>query len=304
MNYLTQQQEVRSRLRLDLADGDQATLIKRWLNQSQQEIWNAYEWPWSLDREIVQTVADKTAGTVSIDSGATTVTGVSTAFASGDVGKYIQFSSSNDWYKITASASATSLTIEAAYTATSNLSAGTYTIRKFFYSTSSSVDKVLTMRQAIGPDILEMIHYRDFDIFRPNPTSTGNPNTAIVFGYESSGNLQFTPYPWPSVVMNLEVRFKKRVTELSGDTDTSTIPIKWHSTTMIDGALYRGYQYTSIGQNVQDNRAELQRRVFQGSIKDMIAECEPDVSYHPVLQTREVYNAPVGPRLPNKFGFE
>ena len=143
--------EVASQLNLNGSQTKVKTIIKRWINLSQQEMFGVDDFPWTWDREVVQTVIDKTAGTVSINAGATGVTGVSTAFGSSDVGSFIQFSSTDDWYKITAVASATSLTIEKAYVGTTNLSAGTYTIRKFFYTLSANADRLLSGKQAVTP---------------------------------------------------------------------------------------------------------------------------------------------------------
>ena len=302
MNFLTQQQEVASQLRLDLTQSDIATIIKRWLNQAQQEIWAEADWYFALDRQIVQTVADITTGTVSISAGGTTVTGSSTTFSASDVSKFIQFSSSADWYKITAVASDTSLTIEAAYTQTTALSAGTYTIRKFFYSVDSTVDKILSARQAISPLFLDVVHFRDFDIFRPDPTSTGNPNLMFVYGLDSSNNIQFTVYPWPDAIINIEVRYKKVATDLSADGDVSLIPAKWHSTAMLDGALYRGLRYLSNGNADMERKAEAMRIDFKVSLRKLVEQQNIDESYHAVIQNRDVLTSPIGPSLPYKYG--
>lgn len=305
MQFLEQQQEVASQLRLDLNKADQATLVKRWLNQSQQEIWGETEWYFSLERLIVQTVADKTAGTVDVSAGSTTVTGTTTAFAAVDVGKFIQFSSSNDWYKIATVASATSLTIEAAYTQTTSLSAGTYTIRQFFYSLGASAERILDARQAISPSYIDAVHYRDFDIFRANPTSTGSPLLMVLYGIDSSGYLRFTPYPWPDAIINLEIRYKKVATDLSAATDTSLIPAKWHSTVMIDGALVRGHMWALGGQGAVDvAKYNAAIRRYKDGLAKMIEQQDADPSYSPVMQNRDNASMATGPMLPAKYGWD
>jgi len=301
MIFSTQQAEVASHVRLGTSDTNLATLIKRWLNQAGKEIWARADWNFSLDRQVVQTVADKTDGTVSVSSGGQTVTGSSTAFTSLDVGKFIQFESTHDWYKITAVASTTSLTIESPYTDTSALSAGDYTIRKFFYSMGSTCEKILTARQSISPSFLHVCHFREMDIFRPDPTTTGSPIVMAVFGLDSSNNIQFTPWPWPDAVENLEIRFKKNYVDLSADSDVSLIPEKWHATVMIDGAISRAYRYAAADE-AGFKRAALARQQFEQGMDRMLAEQDVDVSYHPVLETRDMLNDTIGPRLPFKFG--
>ena len=287
-SFLTLQQELASRARLDLDQADQLTLAKRWLNQSQQEIQSRWDWPWALDRAIVQTVADVTTGTVSVSSGGTTVTGSSTAFAASHIGRYIQFQGSNDWYKITDVAGTTELTIESGYTQTSALSAGTYIIRKVFYSLGSSVEKVMTMRQMVTPAKITIINYRDMDQKRPHAPETSNPLYAVMYGYDSSNNWQFTLEPTPSAVMNLEIRFKKKATDLSADADVPTIPEKWHSTVLLDGALYRAYEWSSDEKLTA--KAPYAKKAFNDGIAEMITDCEPESDWSPRMESSESRN--------------
>lgn len=177
---------------------------------------------------MIQTVVDKTAGTVSITSGAATVTGVGTSFVSGDVGKYIQFQGANDWYKVTAVASSTSLTIEANYAPSTNLSGGTYILRQMFYSLSASADRILDIRNWNTPLKFFEVDARTLDAMDPNPSSVSNAYAFVAYGYDASGNIQISPYPFPSDVRNLEIRTLVRLSDLVNDTDTSIIPAKWH----------------------------------------------------------------------------
>lgn len=300
--FLTQQQEVSQRLRLDLTDTNQLALVKRWINRAQKEIWAEEDWNFALDRAVLQTVVDITAGTVSVSAAGTAVTGVSTNFDSTNVGSYIQFSSSNDWYKITAVGSSTTLTIEAAYVGTSALSAGTYIIRKMFYSLGSTVEHILSARQMITPGVVWLTDYREFDIFVPSVTSTGNPLIMVLFGQDSSNNLQVSLYPSPSEVENIEVRFKKKAIDLSSDGDTSIIPDKWNETVMVDGALAQGYDYISNGSAGMISQATGMYQKFKIGIEKMKQQDRPDAGKHQVIQSRETISTPLGPRLPYKYG--
>lgn len=302
MDFSTMQSEVASRLRLDVTDSAQAALVQRWLNQSHQEIWGRNDWPWALEREIVQTVIDIVAGTVSVAAGGTTVTGVGTAFAATDVGKYIQFQTTDDWYKITAVASTTSLTIEAGFVYTSALSGGTYVIRKVLYNTSTAVEKIMTVRQMTSPEKLTLIPFRQFDLFRPNQIESGNPGVYIVHGYDSSSRWTFSVDPVPSTAMNLEIRYKKKATELTTGTDSYAIPDKWHYV-IVDGALYRGLEYVRTSDD--DKRAEYKARAFNESVERMVGDAEPQSDYHPIMGNSD---RSIGPRhslqLPGDFDRE
>lgn len=302
ISFLTLQQELAAELRMNLSDSEHATLIKRWLNLADDEIHSRYDWSWKFDREIVQTIADKTAGTVAISASGQTVTGTSTAFVSADVGKFIQFSSSNDWYKVTAVASATELTIEKPYVGSSALSAGTYKLRQVFYSLSSSVEKVLSARQTVTPAKLELVHYRAFDRLRPDQTSSGNPLVYVIWGYDSSNNWTFTLDPSPDSVMNVEVRFKKKRTDMSADADNPSTPEQWKNV-LLDFGLVRGYEYVKPGINdPSDKRSEQALARAERGVERMVADAEPEGDWAPQIRNPDL---PIGVAnvlgLPGKY---
>lgn len=299
LTFANMQSEVANQLRLDTADSNILTLIKRWINLTIQEVHSRSDWWWDQDREIVQTVIDKTAGTVDVSAGGTTVTGTSTAFASADVGKYIQFSSSDDWYKITAVASTTSLTIESAYLGTAALDDGTYTIRQFYYGCSSSVEKVLSVTQSVTRQKLKVIHFKDFDHSLLFQDGSGDAFLMAVWGRDSSGNVQFAVYPYPDTALNLELKFKKTQADLSADDDEPRIPNNWRWV-ILTGTLKRGLEYSRTDHN--DRRAEGKGREFEDALKMMLGDAHQTDDYHPVLQSRETRGAFADiPMLPPQY---
>lgn len=290
--------EVGGRLRLDRNDTSINALIDGWVNQTIQDIHSRHDWFWALDRAIVQTVIDKTAGTVSVSASGTAVTGSGTSFASADVDKFIQFQSSNDWYRISAVASATSLTIEGGYNGTSALSAGTYTIRKIFYSMPSTAEKILSATQAQTWKKLVPIHYRDYDDRLTFSDTTGKATAYFVFGMDSSNNLRFSVYPHADEAYNLEIRFKVKATELA----LTLIPDKWRHV-YVDGALMRGLEYVAVGQP-SEHAASLVRQKkldYEQGILRMMADAEPESDYHPRLRSSEAPMRPRTPRLPDDY---
>ena len=225
--FLTLQEEVAGVLKMDLNKSAEAKRVKRWINDTEQDIHGRHDWYWTKDREVVQTVVDKTAGTVAVAAGGIVVTGTSTAFASDDAGKFIQLSGSADWYKIASVTNSTSLTLEAPYTQTSALSGGTYTIRKVFYPLSTNAEKILDLRQTISPRRLVPVPSKDFHTRRPDGTATGKGRIYIPWNLDSSDRIQFSVYPWPDEIFNLEFSVKKHLTEMVNNTDTPKIPPKW-----------------------------------------------------------------------------
>jgi len=286
--------EVASRLRLDTSSS--ATLlamVQGWVNDVIEDVQGRHDWFWTLDRQIVQTVIDKTAGTIAVAASGTAVTGASTAFAASDVGKYINFAGSDDWYKITAVGSSLGLTIEGEFNGTTALTAATYTIRKLFYSLPAAEKLISAKQNQTGQDLV-CINHKDFDAFLTFGDSTGPAREFAVYGVDSSGYLQFSIYPHADEAYNLEVKYKKKATEDS----IEATPEKWRGV-YIDGALTRGLEYIALGQTGFDRGLiALKAADYERGLIRMLGDAEPESDYHPVLMNRDVANAPRFPHLP------
>ena len=238
------QNEVYAQTGLDSTDTTNQTNVKRWLNYVQQDLCSRYPWPFMNSRESIVTVPDYLTGTVSINTGSQTVTGSGTTFTAthGNGNYFIQFLGANDWYKVTAYNSATSLTVEQPYQPTTNAVNVTYTLRQIFYSLSSNLDRVVDIRNWNTP--LKLFHTdpRLIDDLRPNPESTNAPYGYVTWMIDSSGNIQISPYPFPSDARLFEIRSIKRPVDMSGSTDLPTIPNKY-AHILAFGATAVGYAF-------------------------------------------------------------
>lgn len=295
MQFSILQAECFSQLGMDSTDAADLALVKRWLNICQQDIAMQYAWPFLETRESLSTVLDKTAGTVSVTAGATTVTGASTAFASTDVGSYIQFSSADDWYRISAFSSTTSITIDKAYVESTNLSAGTYVIRKFFYSLSSTVDRVLDIKNWDTAIRLVETDFGTLDWISGVNNAVGATSAYAAYGLDSSGNTQLMFYPFPSDLRIFEVRYLKRLTDMSADADLSIVPAKWHHV-LIEGALVYGFRYL--------RKFELSREWAQTYVlhlEQMKKHSKQSMDEIPVLRAIDDANRGQWIRLPGEF---
>lgn len=274
MNFLTQKQELAAQVGLDQSDSADNTLLGRWLNTSQRIIAGAADWPFlrATNPLIIQTVADISTGTVTVAAGATSAT-LSSAPAASVAGSYIQFASSDDWYEITAhTAATTGLTISPA--AISANTTATYTIRKFYYSLSSAVDRILSIRQATTPFQLNEMSRDSFLKFKPDPDTTGTPKLFSYAGLDSSSVPQVTLWPTPDAVINLQVDYIQVMTDLSADSDVSIIPQKWHTSTMIEGGKWQAFDY------LDDDRDTSSKTLFYAMIEDMKRNIMPSKTLH------------------------
>lgn len=278
-------QEVYDQTGLDSSNNGNQTRVGRWVNLIQQDI--CARWPWNFlrSRESIVTVPDYTTGTVSVNSGGTTVTGVGTAFMStqGNGQYWIQFSTANDWYAVTAQASGTSLTISPGYAPSTNASGVTYTIRKFFYSLSSNCDRICDVKNWNTPLKLDELFPRDVDFVQPNPQSSSTSFGFIPYGYDSSNNVQIIPYPFPSDARLFEIKTFKRPTDMSG-TALPSLPNKW-SHVIAFGAVALGMVYLG-----KKDAAEKWFELFEKKIEDMMAQERTSEDISPILQSIDAGN--------------
>lgn len=293
--FLTLQQELGAQCGLDQTVSAQATLLKRWLNNAQQMILRSFEWPFlrSPTPLVIQTVPDITSGTVATTAASTTIT-FSTAPKDPNnnnvsvLGRYIQTSSSNDWYKITAHTSGTTTaTIEIA--ATTTASAATYTVRKFYYSTSTSVDRIIQVWQNVLPYQLLESSVDYFQSFNPGFLASGTPRMYLMAGVDSSGAPQFRLWPNPDAVINLYIDYFTVATDMSSDSDVSVIPAKWHTTVLLEGAKAQGFSF------LDDAREATAVQLFAAMLDEMKTEYENALKRHRVMTAAD--NQPVGGNL-------
>lgn len=239
LTFADLENECYAHLGLDSADATNQANVDRWLNYTQQDICS--QWPWSFmeSRESIVTVPDYSTGTVSVPAGSATVTGVGTTFTAvmGAGQYYIQFAGANDWYKITARASNTSITIEQPYQPTTNASGAAFIVRKRWYSLSSACDRILDIVNWNTPVKLVEVDPRTVDDFYANPQSTNSTYAYFPYGVDSSGNIQISPYPFPSDARLLEIKTRIRPTDGS-----ISIPNKY-AMTIAWGALSVGFAY-------------------------------------------------------------
>lgn len=276
-------------LHLGLTSADQ-TAVDRWLNISQNDICSRWPWSFMLGRESVVTVVDKTAGTVSVSAAGTTVTGVGTAFASTDVGSFIQFRGENDWYQIATVTPTTTLTITTAYAQTTNLSATTYTIRKFFYSLSSAADRIIDIRNWNTPCKLVQINARTLDSFIPLMPATGFTYAYVAYGVDSSGNIQITPYPFPSDPRLFEIRTTKRPTD-----GAISIPNKY-AQVMAWGAIAQGFAFLRKFELATIWNAKYESSIVQMKKNDRLSE-----DMQPILDSIDSTGSTSFQQLPGNY---
>lgn len=258
-----------------------ASIINAWINATYKVVLGEYRWPWLLKNSTIQTVADITTGTVAINANSTSGT-FSSAPTVSVAGQYmIQFPTvSNDWYLISAhTANQTNFTLANPFSGTSNLTTGSYLLRKVYYSFPSDCDGIIGLRQARTNIDLTPADIRTFDRYLPDPTSVAEPLVFCMAGFDSSNAWQMVLYPTPNTVMNLQLRYYQMPADMSADADLPLMPEKFHSI-LVFGALYMfGHPY------IDDDRWQKAQARFEEGMTLMKESFDPVPKQVSAIQT-------------------
>src|SRR5882672_3969223 len=281
LTFVDLQNEVFDHTGLDNTDANNLIRVKRWINYTTQDLCARWPWPFMESSEQFATVSDYTTGTASVNNGSTTVTGSGTAWTTTQANGqyYIQFAGSNDWYNVTARASGTSITIDQAYQPTANASGVAYILRKFYYSLSSSCDRIISVVNWNTPLKLIEINMRTVNELNPNPQSTNTSYGYMPWGYDSSGNVVIIPYPFPTDNRLFQFKTLKRPTDMVGDSTVPSIPNKY-AQVLAWGALVIAFGYLRKFDIAQGWNSK-----FEGRIAQMKGEYRLTEDYQPILRS-------------------
>jgi len=142
MDFTTMRTELGQALGIDVADTTILANVKRSINIAYKDLQGRYRWHW-LEREArFQTTDIYETGTVAVTKDSRTVTGTGTSWTSAMVGRYFNCSANEDWYKIIAVASTTSLTLDKPYLE-ETLTGQSYYIWQKYYQLNTDVKSLL-----------------------------------------------------------------------------------------------------------------------------------------------------------------
>ena len=274
------QTELADRLNLNETLAANVTRYKRWLNLIQNDIASRANFEWLYKRVNVQTIVDKTAGTVAVTNGTTTVTGTSTAFAAADKRSFIQLEGDTNWYEVTVVASQV-LTIGSTFQG-ATLTAGTYTLRTVYYDLPTDLFKVFDVRQTNTPLKLTQLGVWTTDLYRPDVNTTGNPTGYYLFrnspdvAATASKQRQISFYPAPDDEYNIEIRYFLEQADLSADGDIPYLPVPFHSV-LVDGAEWLGAKF------LNSSDQERLKKAYEYGLATMISKESEHGDYFPVL---------------------
>ncbi len=292
------QNEVYAHTGLDSTDPTNQTNVNRWINYVQQDICARYPWTFMEGRNSIVTVPDYMTGTVSVTAGTNLIVGSGTTFtAAMAVGAqyFIQFPTSNDWYGISFFSNSTNLQMEQIYQGATSLVNSTYIIRKMYYSLPPTVDRIIDIRNWQTPLKIVQVDARTLDDIRPLAQSTNSSYGYLAWGIDTTGNIQISPYPFPSDSRLLEIRTNKRPIDMVAATDTPSIPNKY-AHLLAWGALSVGFAFMR-----KVDLASSWGQTFEKRINEMRSEYRMSEDYQPVMRSIDSVQRSKWISLPDQY---
>jgi hypothetical protein len=203
------------------------TRVKRWINDARNMIWEQVPGIYKETSAYFTTTAAYTTGTVAVAEGGTVVTGTGTAWDTTWGTRFIQIGGTDPYYKVSAIASTTSLTISEAY-AGSAQTTGAHKLHTYLWAGASDIGDLLAVYVELD-EITEALPLLDrFDFLHENPQpleiDTDTPEVAWLAEKNSSGVHEIGIWPVPSAKTVVRYRYSKEPTELTTNTDTMGIP--------------------------------------------------------------------------------
>lgn len=153
------------------------------INDAYIDLCNTFRLDSSRRTSYLQITAPYTTGTVAVAAQGTAVTGTLTAFVAGMVGQKIVLN--GQVYEIYSVTDATHLTLSRPYEGTTAITADATYVHYDTYTLPWGCDytRILTATNPGNEQNLRRLTKEKFDIYFPNPTSTGDPVFLIPAGY-------------------------------------------------------------------------------------------------------------------------
>lgn len=217
-------------------------LVVQMLNNQHENLLEGYEWSRKKGEIIIATRADKTDGTITITNGSADVDGSSTAFASTDVGSYLQVGEELYVVKTFSAADGVAAISLGDFNGSAVLYPGTtasgqsYVLFKRWYSLGLAIEDILSVfhKNPITEWDLEYLNWVD-----PKRQSTGSSPDHFARGpRDSNGYVQIEFWPRPSSPIAITLEIKKGHSDIAG-LDEPIVPstvLEW--ATCIDACYY------------------------------------------------------------------
>jgi hypothetical protein len=201
--------------------------IMQALNTAHLEIHGAYDWPWTYKETNISLSPAYSTGTISVNVGATTVTGAGTTWSTGWTNRRIRLDNNQDW-PVAAFNAVGQLTLSQAYYGAANLAGASYVIYQDVFTMPSDFEpgKDLVILQ---PDVRIRVRHIPRLALETQGVVLKSLFTNIAMGYsdqgrDANGNHLIRLIPPPTNTNTLRLVYKARPADFSALTDVSWLP--------------------------------------------------------------------------------
>jgi hypothetical protein len=250
-------------------------LAEQFIRDRYRRILERRDWS-ALRREgEFQLNAQKTAGTVAITRGSTTVTGTSTAFASTDVGRQFKAGSDAPVYTISAYTSSTSVSLDRAYGG-ATVTAATYRIFDGYVTAPTDFLRFISVSDPQqGCRLHHYITFDELNSMDPQRTTFGTPYLLAdrIFNSASTPMPTYECWPYTTTAKTLYYLYMKRAADLVADDDIPIWPLR--SDVIVQGALSDAARWpgTAKEPNPYFTRPDMWKS-YEMAFEDMMIELE------------------------------
>jgi hypothetical protein len=246
--------------------GSSATVVqaKRYIGLHDMHVGFGEKFPWSERRSVLITHPAYSEGTLSVATGDTALTGVSTAWNTANdfgvanlrAGGKVRIAGGNEVYEVASVTNDTSATLASDYVPSSDASGASYVYFEDEYALASDFLRPIDQRRLTdGPNPIEIVGRREFRARFPRNGVTGRPWVATIIDIEFSGSttprrrlvLHQPPdkayqIPYSYVTSSLAVSAAGAAqADLSADADEPIVPIRYRHAIVL-WALYHWYR--------------------------------------------------------------
>jgi hypothetical protein len=233
-------------LRLPESNTTQQTRVLDILNEVYRDILAKYTWYWLVKRQVFNTTAKVTTGTIDVASGNAQATLSASPGVVLTGRKLVIPSNASDsaTYRVSDSmATFSTLSLDAAYTGQTEASAS-YRLYTDEYSLATDSGRVLFVKRFGFTQKLEILNPEEMQTVKGFDVSEGPPQSAALWEFETTGDpttpRRITLWPYPDQAYRVEVWYKQRGNaELSG-TARPLIPDEY-AQVLVYGTLSRAY---------------------------------------------------------------
>ena len=233
-------------LRLPESNATQQTRVLDILNEVYRDIMAKYTWYWLVKRQVFNTTAKYTSGTIDLGLGNTEATLSAPPGIVLTRRKLVVPANASDsaTYRITDSLGAFStISLDAGYTGTTVASAS-FSIYADEYDLATDCGRVLFMKRYGFTQKLEIVNPEEMQISKGFDTSEGQPQQAALWEFQTTGDpttpRRVTLWPFPDQAYRVEVWYKQRGNAELATNSTPLIPDEY-AQVLVYGTLSRAY---------------------------------------------------------------